>query len=993
MMRRALISALCGLLAVPAAAGDDPLATLRGHTAEVGAVIFLPDGKRILSASDDHTLKVWDAADGHELAAWSGHTAEVGAAAAAPDGGRVVSGSEDRTLRIWDAKTGKEIAVLKGSGGQYRVVELSADGRTAAALTYDGEIELWDLPTRTRRSLLDRKIPHTMDIAYSPREDKLVTANWDNALRLWDLSSGKLIARCAGHKNVVLTAAFSPDGSKVLSAGRDNTLRLWDATDCRPLAVWKGHDSYVYAAAFAPDGRTAVSGGADYTVRRWDTATGRELAVWRGHQGDIRAVAFSPDGTLVVSASDDRTLKLWRASPGPAFVQTPAAAAPPAAARPHDAEAALGRMLFFDRRLSGDNTVDCAVCHIPDRAYADGLALSIGYPDTLYFRNTPTLLNTAAQKYLYWDGRFTGGDLPSLIRDHIAEAHFMNADGRLVVEKLRQAPGYIAAFREVYGDEPTYGGVLNALAEFVRTLKSGPAPQALAGAAKRGRELFAGAGGCAGCHSGPLFTDGEFHDRDVPEHPGIFAQPLRRISFRRFFKLAGVKDYQNLKRDLGLYAVTKREGDRGKFRTPSLREAGRTAPYMHNGMLKTLADAVRHMNPRLSRRQVRDLTAFIKTLSSETVIHQAPALPGYAVRVREKRTPPSARPAGATAPAPDYPPLAPLPPVPVPEDNPLTPAKIELGKMLFFDPRLSGNGETYCGSCHEPPMGWDDDSDLAQGYEGTLHWRNSQTIINAAYYSKLNWDGDKPSLEEQARSAIMTNISGNGDPAMIEERLADSPRYVELFKKAFGVERPFFEGVLKAIASFERAVPISRNVPFDRGVLSPAARRGQALFENKAGCIRCHNGPLASDQGFHATGAPPNPAFDQVALRQVTLRYEHVIRGVPEKFYRDAGTDPGLFLTTLREEDSGKFRTPSLRELKYTAPYMHNGTLPTLADVLDFYDRGGGETPNKTPLLKPLGLTPGEKRDLIAFLESLSGDEILIALPVTPGHDDSRGYR
>jgi cytochrome c peroxidase len=327
------------------------------------------------------------------------------------------------------------------------------------------------------------------------------------------------------------------------------------------------------------------------------------------------------------------------------------------------------------------------------------------------------------------------------------------------------------------------------------------------------------------------------------------------------------------------------------------------------------------------------------------------------------------------------PPLGPLPPVPVPADNPMTPEKVALGKLLFFDPRLGGDLSTPCSRCHLPAQGWGTDSPLSPGYPGTQHWRNAQTILNAAYYAKLFWEGAALSLESQAPAAAGGNVAGNGDPIMMEERLAQVPEYVERFKAVFGLERPGIMQAWMAIAAFERTlvsdagqVPFDRFAKGDRNALSPAARRGLALFTGKAGCLRCHHGPLASDQDYHNLGLPEHPLFQTMPLAQVTHRYEQYIKGVTEARYRVADRDLGLYYVTKRPEDIGKFRTPSLRELKYTAPYMHNGLFATLDEVIDFYDAGGGPAPGKSPLLKPLGLTPRERQDLRAFLESLSSE-------------------
>lgn len=351
-------------------------------------------------------------------------------------------------------------------------------------------------------------------------------------------------------------------------------------------------------------------------------------------------------------------------------------------------------------------------------------------------------------------------------------------------------------------------------------------------------------------------------------------------------------------------------------------------------------------------------------------------------------------------------PIGPLPTVSAPRDNPTTPEKAELGKMLFFDPRTSGDSSTSCASCHNPDQGWGDGGDLSRGYPGTQHWRNSQTILNAAYYQKLFWAGESTSLESQADSAITGNLAGNGDPMMIEERLRQVPEYRERFRKVFGIADIRYSWVLKAIAAFERAsvntdagkVTFDRYVRGDGGALSSDARKGLDLFLGKARCVVCHNGPLFSDEDYHNLGVPLNPAFEEDPLRQVAVRYQHVIRGVDEKKdYRTADRDLGLFYTTRRAEDRGKFRTPGLRELKYTAPYMHNGAFFTLEEVIDFYNSGGGDDPARSPLLKPLDLSDAEKKALLAFLESLSMEQPLVVAPPTlpdyavlAGRGDSR---
>ena len=340
-----------------------------------------------------------------------------------------------------------------------------------------------------------------------------------------------------------------------------------------------------------------------------------------------------------------------------------------------------------------------------------------------------------------------------------------------------------------------------------------------------------------------------------------------------------------------------------------------------------------------------------------------------------------------------YPPLAPLPPAPIPKDNPQSSEKIALGKQLFWDNRLSGDGSMPCVSCHMPGLGWGDGGQISRGYPGTKHWRNSQTVLNSAYYNKIFWEGSVTSLEGQAPSAAEGGVAGNGDPSVMEMRLRFIPEYVAAFKKVFGAEWPRMNDAYRAIASYERTVvsdaskvPFDRYAKGDKKALNASQMAGMKLFNGKANCIQCHSGPLASNQQFYDTGLPDFPGFKDDTLYQVTHRWENYQKGVSEDRYRNADKDYGLFYITKNPKDIGKFRTPSLREVKYTAPYMHNGVFTTLQEVVDFYDQGGGKGSNKTPLLKPLNLSAQEKKDLIAFIEALSMTEPLIhADPKLPG--------
>ncbi len=344
--------------------------------------------------------------------------------------------------------------------------------------------------------------------------------------------------------------------------------------------------------------------------------------------------------------------------------------------------------------------------------------------------------------------------------------------------------------------------------------------------------------------------------------------------------------------------------------------------------------------------------------------------------------------------------LAPLGEVPIPPDNKLTPAKVELGKLLFFDPRVGGDASTGCSTCHEPEQGWAWAEDFSRGYPGTVHWRNSQSIINSGYFPRQFWAGSASSNEKQAKSAAKGGVAGNGESDIMEARLALIPEYRKRFKEVYGTEWPLISDVWGAISAFERTmnttgeyeVPLDKYLKGDKSAMDEQQVRGMALFNGKAGCIQCHNGSLTTDTDFHNIGVPPNKRWEEDGLAQITFRFEQYAKGQTEEGYRAAKSDWGFYYRSKNKWDRGKFRTAPLRYIEFTAPYMHNGLFYTLEEVVDFYNAGGfdeeGRTTlfpeNKSKLIKPLGLTDAEKEDLVAFLGAFSGPEIMMDKPEQP---------
>lgn len=297
--------------------------------------------------------------------------------------------------------------------------------------------------------------------------------------------------------------------------------------------------------------------------------------------------------------------------------------------------------------------------------------------------------------------------------------------------------------------------------------------------------------------------------------------------------------------------------------------------------------------------------------------------------------------------------------VPSPQSNPSTPAKVELGKQLFFDPRLSGDNTMSCATCHIPNKAYADGLSKSPGRGGKLLNRNTQSLANVGLFTNFFWDGRAASLEEQSLAPIQSVDEMNQSLDDLELELSSVAGYTQQFQDVFNspVTR---DGIAKALAAFQRtlvtqASPFDRYLAGDKQAISAAAKRGLELFEGDAGCIRCHHGSLLSDGKFYRIGAS----------------------------WRDRGRG----LITHKAEDNHRFRTPSLRNIAETAPYMHDGSLETLQDVIFFYFRG---VPKSSPEGQPLDIEPqldssfSDIDNLLAFLRSLTGELPAVELPELP---------
>lgn len=297
--------------------------------------------------------------------------------------------------------------------------------------------------------------------------------------------------------------------------------------------------------------------------------------------------------------------------------------------------------------------------------------------------------------------------------------------------------------------------------------------------------------------------------------------------------------------------------------------------------------------------------------------------------------------------------------IPFPDDNPYTEAKAELGKTLYFDPRMSASGTQSCGTCHNPSFDWEDGMATGTGHGHEKLGRASPTILNLAWDEVFMWDGRAESLEEQALGPIQADVEMNMPMGLLLDTLKGIEGYQPLFAAAFP-ENPEIsdENIGKAIATFERTV-VSGEAPFDAWIkgdetaISDSAKRGFVLYNGKANCAACHAGWNFSDNSFHDIGID------------------------------DADIGVGKFLPDVVPMQQA-FKTVGLRNIDRRAPYMHNGVYTTLEEVIDHYDSGFVKRVSLSDEIKPLGLTSAEKKDLVAFLHSLTSEDAPVTLPILP---------
>lgn len=296
--------------------------------------------------------------------------------------------------------------------------------------------------------------------------------------------------------------------------------------------------------------------------------------------------------------------------------------------------------------------------------------------------------------------------------------------------------------------------------------------------------------------------------------------------------------------------------------------------------------------------------------------------------------------------------------IPFPKENPYTPEKVALGKLLYYDTRLSGSNLLSCASCHNPGFGWSDGQPRAVGHEMRVLERRTPTILDVAWGELFFWDGRAASLEEQALGPIQAAGEMNQNLDDLIRELQGIVGYRDLFDGAFPGRGITADGIAKAISTYERTV-VSSRAPFDawidgdEGAIPDSAKRGFVIFNTKANCSACHTGWAMTDSGFHDIGL----SDDDIG------RGKHLAGIVKMKH---------------------AFKTPGLRDIDRRQPYMHNGSMATLEEVIDHYIDGGIQRPSLSEEMKPLDLTAQERADLLAFMGTLTGPLNPVVLPVLP---------
>ncbi|HEV2964262.1 MAG TPA: WD40 repeat domain-containing protein [Candidatus Angelobacter sp.] len=287
------------------------LATLQGHTGPVYSAVLSPDGQRILTASEDKTARVWNAATGQLLATLQGHAGSVWSAVFSPDGQRILTASEDKTAWMWNAYSGQPLVMLQGHTGSVKGAVFSQDGQRILTASEDTTARVWDVATGQLLATLQGHDSYVRNGVFSADGQRILTASGDRTAQVWNTDTGKPLAALQGHAGPVVSAVFSPDGQRILTASGDRTARVWNASTGQLLATLQGHSGTVWSAMFSPDGQLVVTASDDKTARAWNAGSGQLLATLEGHSGTVWSAIFSPDGQRIATASADKTARVW----------------------------------------------------------------------------------------------------------------------------------------------------------------------------------------------------------------------------------------------------------------------------------------------------------------------------------------------------------------------------------------------------------------------------------------------------------------------------------------------------------------------------------------------------------------------------------------------------------------------------------------------------------------------------------------------------------
>ena len=292
------------------------LTTLNGHTDYVNSVAFSHDGTRIVSGSSDKSVRVWNPSTGAELMKLNGHIESVNSVAFSSDGTRIVSGSDDEYVRVWNASTGAKLKRLKGHTGSVNSVAVSSDGSRIVSGSDDESVRVWDASTGAELRRLNGHTNYVNSVAFSRDGTQIVSGSYDMSVRVWDASTGTEVAKLNSHTDYVKSVAFSSDGTRIVSGSNDRSVRVWDASTGVELRILNGHTDSIKSVAFSGDGTRIVSGSDDKSMRVWDALIGAELGMLNGHTHVVNSVAFSHDGTRVISGSNDNSVGVWDALTG-----------------------------------------------------------------------------------------------------------------------------------------------------------------------------------------------------------------------------------------------------------------------------------------------------------------------------------------------------------------------------------------------------------------------------------------------------------------------------------------------------------------------------------------------------------------------------------------------------------------------------------------------------------------------------------------------------